>query len=284
MKNQRLTIFFLIGLTACNSFDKKTNQIAKTDTTKPRVKIIDSLPKTESFNLTKSELDSLRKKEISDSLTAIKTLKLALRIANKKKIKGNFILRSDTLQIKYGNIFNYGQKHLLIKRIFQWGIYLDIFKLQDSTFKKILSKEIQALTYIGDTIRDVNGDNKLDYLVHWYPLAGCCLRDIFDVYLQKENCDFSEEFEFINPTFFLDEKVIRGLCYGWNAPLYKFEWKDFSIDTIEYIYMPDNENKKSCSKKNDKNYVRRKHEDRNEKGEILKGLPNEYKNLKYIDY
>lgn len=67
--------------------------------------------------------------------------------------------------------------------------------------------------------------------------------------------------------------MIRGLRYGYSAPLYKYKWNGAKVDTIEYIYFPDS--------LNGNHFIRRKHEDLNEKGEILKRLPEEYKKIGY---
>ena len=203
----------------------------------------------------------------------VRTLELALKIVNKQKDKDNFILESDSLNIRYGYIFSLSVKHLIVNRTFQYGINADIYKLQDNRFVKVCSKDMAPLAYIGDTIQDVNGDNRVDYLFHWYPLSGCCLRDIYDVYLQKPNGDFAEEVEFINPNFSAKQKTIIGLRYGYEAPLYKYTWNGYKIDTIEYIYFPYSEK--------GNHFIRRKHEDENEKGEIIKHLPEEYKKYGY---
>lgn len=262
----------LIGMTACNSVNKKSEQATSVDSY--QTKADSSLPKTIVYHEpTPEEQKAFREEEISDSLIELKTLNIALSIAEKNKSKRDFTFHTDSFDIHSGYIFSTSIKHLLINRHSQRVAFSDIYKLQDNVFIKVCSKEMAPLAYIDDTIQDVNGDNRLDYLFHWYPMSGCCTRDIYNVFLQKQNGNFSDEFEFINPTFSAKEKIIRGMCYGWPALLYKYKWNNYAVDTIEYIYFPDSTNGNHC--------LRRKHKDENEKGEILKSLPDEYKKIGY---
>lgn len=271
---QTLTILLLFGMTACNSVDNKSAHTSTIDTAEVNHIDTNHLPKTgELYKKTPQQIEEERMQDIADSINMVRTLEFALKIADKQKTKDNYILQSDSLNIRYGYIFSPSIKHLIVNRTFQYGVNADIYKLQDNNFVKVCSKDMAPLAYIGDTIQDVNGDGRVDYLFHWYPMSGCCLRDIYDVYLQKPNGDFADEQEFINPNFSAKEKIIRGLCYGYGAPLYKYKWNGYKVDTIEYIYFPDS--------KNGNHFIRRKHEDETEKGEIIKQLPDEYKKIGY---
>ncbi len=92
---------------------------------------------------------------------------------------------------------------------------------------------------MSDTIRDINGDGQKDFVVNWYGANGCCLKAFSDVYLiLKDQMNFSNRFEFINPTFSPDEKIVRGVCYGHpgETEMYKYKWLGGSLDTLEYVY------------------------------------------------
>lgn len=224
---------------------------------------------------TREKILSRKEKDRADSITSLRILELALHIANEHSSESHFSLESDSLDINFGYFFSRTKKHLIVKRKFGWGIYTDIFLFKHQIFKPICSKEVASLSYLGDTIRDVNGDGKLDFLIHWYPAAGCCPRDVYDVYLQSLTGEFSREFEFINPEFSPHEKIIRGRSYGYEAPLYKYKWRGFNVDTIEFIYFPGDENGPQL--------VKRRHDNREEKGQVLTRLPDEYKRIGY-DY
>lgn len=269
-----LTILILIGLTACHSAVKNSAQCSAVDAIVKSQSELENLSLSgDLYDKTPQQIEEERKQYLEDSANMIRTLEFALKIANKQKEKEKFIIETDTLNIRYGHIFSSSVKHLIISRDFPYGIKSDIYKLQDNNFVKVCSKEMAPLAYIGDTIQDVNGDGRLDYLFHWYPMSGCCERDIYDVFLQMSNGNFLSEMEFINPNFSLKEKIIRGRCYGHRAPLYKYKWVGYKVDTIEYIYFPDSTN--------GNRYIRRKKEDENEKGVIIKQLPTEYKNIGY---
>jgi hypothetical protein len=230
------------------------------------------LPHTgEMYKKTPLQLEEEQNKEIADSINLAKTLEKALKIVNNKRDNDKFEIQTDTLSIYYGHLFSTAEKHVIIKRTFAYGVYIDIYKLKNDSFKPVCSKKADALTFIGDTIQDINGDGLKDYLFHWYPESGCCMRNVYDVFLQKKDGDFTDETEFINPVFSAKEKTIRGICYGWSAPYYQYKWNGYIVDTVEYIYRSD-------SIKN-KQFIKRKHFNEKEKGEILNQLPDEYMNL-----
>jgi hypothetical protein len=219
------------------------------------------------------EIKAMENEFIADSLCGLRMLEFALNEAYKQRIKINFYFKSDSLEINYGFLLSSSIKHLIIKRVFNSRVKVDLFKLQKNEFKNVVSKDFSVFNYINDTIQDINGDNYKDYLIHWYPMSGCCSRDVFDVFLQNSSGEFKNDYSFINPTFFSKEKVIRGRCYGHSPPFYKFKWKGVLIDTIEYIFQPDSTN--------GNRYIKRKQENLKEKGIVLQSLPVEYKNLNY---
>jgi len=208
--------------------------------------------------------------EYNDSIDSVRLEVMnqkAFSIANLKKGKSMYVFNSDTISLKLGYIFSHNVKHLMINRKSNYLVFTDIYMITNNGFKKVCSKSINSLSYISESIRDVNGDGYLDFLFHWYPESGCCLRDIYDVFLQKKDGSFVEQQEFVNPNFD-SKKTIIGLCYGYEAPLYKYKWNDFKVDTIEYIYLPDSTNGNQI--------IRKKNLRSDEKVEILKRLPTEY--------
>lgn len=184
-------------------------------------------------------LDSLRMDEI---------LKEALSISKNKISEGAFKKEYESIpddssmiyevNIDYGNLFSKNINHLLIKRMNSWEAQIDVFLNNNGNLQHILNRELDGMTYLRDTMKDVNGDGRLDFLVHWYPVSGCCRRDVYNVYLQSEKNTFSEDYRFINPTFYPKEKIIRGVMYGHPGEmgLYKYAWNDLNVDTIEFIY------------------------------------------------
>jgi hypothetical protein len=194
-----------------------------------------------------------------------------LELANKEVKKDAFSLDSDTLEINYGFLFSKTGKHLVINRFFPWNILTNIYKVQNGGFTQVFVLEKSNILYRADSIMDINGDKKPDYVFNWYPLKG--EGEFSDVYIQKPNGEFSDKLEFVNPCFSPEEKVIRGTMVGQNPPLYKFKWNGFALDTVEYIYFPDNSNGLQ--------YIKRKRPDLNEKGEIIERLPEEYKKMVY---
>lgn len=269
-----ITLFILVLLTACNTGNVESSKRKANDSIPSSVVQEEALPNTkEQESNSKEQLEEERRQQILDSINFDRTLSLGLQIANKKKDKNKFTFQSDSLTIRYGYLFTPNEKHLIIRRTFPIAVQTDIYKLQNNEFVNVCSKEMHPMAFIDDTIQDVNGDNLGDYLFHWYPMSGCCERNVYDVFLLNENGDFTNEIEFINPIFSAKEKVVRGRRYGHEAPLYKFKWNGFKIDTIEFVYFPSDMKKGK--------YIKRKHENVNEKGEVLKKLPEEYRKIGY---
>lgn len=190
--------------------------------------------------------------EYNEQLEAIrlnKVLTRALMVAKQNIAKTRFNERFTqfpddssyevTAEIVFGNLFSADKKHLLIRRVIPWATYLNLYYLQNDSLVQVIYREQGGMTYVKDTILDANGDGQLDYLVHWYPSSGCCRRNIFNVYLyQQEKGTFSSDYEFVNPTFFSKEKIVRGVMYGHpgEAGLYKYRWSGSLVDTVEFIY------------------------------------------------
>ncbi|HEY1167029.1 MAG TPA: hypothetical protein VGE90_17770 [Chitinophaga sp.] len=150
-----------------------------------------------------------------------------------------------SLRLDFGQLFTKGKKHLLIRRQTPGTVMIDIMLLENDSFRLICKTENEAQNYVGDTIRDVNGDGYKDYLLHLYAASGCCRRNFYDTHLYLAHADsLTEGYEFMNPTFSAREKVIRGVQYGHpgEVPLYKYKWNGLRVDTLEFV-RPDTANK-----------------------------------------
>lgn len=221
--------------------------------------------------------------ESSDSLGLLKILDSSLAYAKKHQssdfYKRNYEEVADeasfivTVQMLYGHLFSNDRKHLLIKREVPWATYLTVYLLQGDDFKLVVDREQKEMTYIDDTSKDVDGDGYKDFLVHWYPSSGCCLANVYNVYLyQPQAGNFTGDYEFINPTFLPKEKMILGLRYGHpgEAGLYKYKWNGLKVDTLEFVYPCFD--KKGAFIKTTKQDYRPTEKD----GIMLNALPKEY--------
>lgn len=222
-----------------------------------------------------------------DSIRLESVLKTALQRAydiTDDQFEEELALRCDTslyynvnVNINYNHHFTKSQKHLMIRRESPNAIYIDIYYKNGTVFQKVLSHEQWKMTYVNDTIRDINGDGLKDFVVDWYGSSGCCLKGFSNVYLMRaDKRSFSNNFEFINPSFSPKEKVIRGICYGHpeETEMYKYKWNGEGVDTIEYIYYETNDKGIKTGK-----IISSKHEPIGNDSQPLKRLnsiPNEY--------
>jgi hypothetical protein len=111
--------------------------------------------------------------------------------------------------------------------------------------------------------------------------SGCCRRDVYNVYLnQPDKGNFTQDYEFINPTFSAKEKIIRGVEYGnpGEVGLYKYKWNGLQVDTIEFIY-PDANNKGQFIKTKKGAY-----RPTGKEGVVLKTVPKEYQKIESYEW
>ena len=219
----------------------------------------------------------------------INTLKKAKQIA-RKHLKDKYF---DTIydseefdvfktRIIIGKIFSKQHKHLVIKRLLNGLEKINVYSIEkNKTIRLVKEMECGYLSFEKDSIFDVNGDGLKDLTLTWYPTSGCCLAHNYIVALyDEENNSFSKDFHFLNPTFFPDEKIIRGFTYGQPAEvtLYKFQWDKHQIDTIEFIgHYKNQKNKYIKSTKKKYHYTP-------EDGKILTKIPEEYHKIKDFNW
>ena len=259
------------------------------------IKIIDTLQ----TNINEQEKEYLEKRKKIEEQNEIDSLRLdnvlndALKIANENINKEKFYKKYEVLFDSVFNVyveinldyhFTKNHPHLIIHRCDIGDIYIDIYYKNENKFEKVVSHKQWSLTYTSDTIRDINGDGLKDFVVNWYGNTGCCLKAFSNVYLlRSDKKTFSNDFEFINPTFSPKEKIIRGICYGHpgETEMYKYKWNGERIDTLEYVFYEKNDNGEKTGK------IIISDTPPNYNNKILKRLnsvPNEYKKIENYDW
>lgn len=282
-----LNIAFILLVVSCGQ-QNESNKNSIESTKNPQTKT-DSI-ETERLKKRKQIEDE----DKLDSTRLEKVLKIAIDTAYQRiaqdKFKSAFIIKCDTafdVNVEINSDYHFTNKnpHLFIRRVSPYAVLIDIYSKTDNKFINVISHEQWTLTYVNDTIRDINGDGIKDFIVNWYGSNGCCLKGFSNVYLTRaDKKSFSRNFEFINPTFSPKEKVIRGVCYGHpgETEMYKYKWDGENIDTIEYISFA----KDDKGKKTDKIDISNR-ESYNGKFKILRKvnmIPNEYKKIEGYDW
>lgn len=218
------------------------------------------------------------------------------KILEKAKNKAEKKLHNDNIKIKYKpelgdsigirrvNILSVdlnNGKYFLIRRKGVGKIFLNLYRVvEDSLHLKIDYKQ-SALVDPRDTLIDVNGDGLNDFIVKWYPSSGCCLANINDVFLNKRSSKgFSDKIELLNPNFYPNDRIIRGVDYGHpgKVSLYKYKWNNYAIDTIEFITPYFKDKRKFIKSK--KPVYKPTPDD----GTLLDTVPDEYKNIEGFDW
>jgi len=235
-----ISILFLAFSSCDKNSDKNLGEVEE-ENTQSEITYADSI----------KALRELDENFYSDTVRNEKSLKIALQ-----SVRDNYdnieYYKSDTTNLKlspfndivtveFGYLFNPKERHVIIRRLNPIDYYIDIYWCNDevSDFESVLSYTGGRINYVNDTIQDVNGDNKNDFVLSWFPSSGCCLRDVKNVYLQEQNnINFTSFYEFINPDFIPKEKAIRGVLYGHpgEVGMYDYKWNSFEVDTIDYLY------------------------------------------------
>jgi len=274
-------------LLSCGQTNEKKNKLL--DKKQPVVKTFEQKEKE---RLEKRA--EIEKEEKIDSIRLDKVLSDALKIASleikQKKFQKKYKVRPDNeydvqVEINIDDYFIKNEPQLIIRRLEPNNVHIDIYSKDGNKFKKVLSHKQWTLTYVNDTIRDINGDDLKDFVVNWYGATGCCLKAFSDIYLlRKDKKEFSKGFEFINPTFSPEEKIIRGVQYGHpgQTEIYKFKWNGETVDTLEYIYYDTDEE----GKKTGKIIISKKRAYSKNKKDIkkLNSIPTEYKKIEGFDW
>lgn len=281
-----LTLLILTTLVSCGrSKENKTVTLLITDTLQT------TIDKKEKERL--DERREIKWREHADSLRRDKVLRDALKIANKNFSKERFVEKYDvfpdsiqvSVEINLDDHFSTTNPHLIIRRTDPGCVYIDIYSKGKNKFEKVISHEQGGMTYVSDTIRDINGDGLNDFLVNWYGSSGCCLKAFSNVYLfRQDKKTFSRDFEFINPTFSAKEKIIRGVCYGHigKTEMYKYKWNGEKVDTLEYVFYEKDEKDINTGKVIISTH--RPYEDNFKILKVLNVVPPEYKKIEGYDW
>lgn len=190
-----------------------------------------------------------------------------------------------TVNISIGKFFSKKERHVLVHRSNFGVIHFNFFSINENELKEILHHEQWALTYVSDTIRDINGDQLKDFVINSYGSAGCCLKAASQVYLRKDDAKkFTDAFHFINPTFSPKEGIIRGICYGHpgETEMYKYKWNEATVDTLEFISFQRNLKGEKTGKFMRSN--KRFHFKKNKGNQVLRKVPKEYEGIYGYDW
>ncbi|HEY4287799.1 MAG TPA: hypothetical protein VGN00_11925 [Puia sp.] len=231
--------------------------------------------------------------QAEDSVLLKKGLDMAMTMAYKKGKKSRYTDSTETVieedkyivqtTINQDYYFSKAIQHLIVRRTSPTSIYIDIFIKKRKKFERVVSYYQSTMAYINDTVYDVNGDGRKDFVVNWYGTNGCCLKAFSNVFLLRaDKASFSDDFELINPTFSPKEGIVRGVCYGHpgDTELYKYKWQGERLDTLEYIsYEKDKKDKKTGRLVISNNLP---YSNSFKVLNVVKSMPREYK--KVIDY
>src|SRR5688572_29725128 len=176
-----LTLVTAIFIFACGQSSKQRTDLPKQDSLENR-----RLTKEEKARQVEAEhkRDSLRLEFALNNAFNIVKENLTTEHFNKEyELQPDDSSYTISIEITIADLFANNQKYFLLRRHVPWATYVDLYKISDRKSERVIVREQRGMTYVRDTIFDVNGDGLRDFLVHWYPSSGCCRRDIYNVYL-----------------------------------------------------------------------------------------------------
>lgn len=208
--------------------------------------------------------------------------KSAFERIRKKSSKSITRYQTDTSKVV---IYSNSKKFLYLRfSQHSWRHTLELYQLEN-TEPELLWKELwEDHSFLGDTIRDVNGDDQLDILTNYYPNSGCCRRNSF--WVRPYDLDskiYQEKIRLINPTFYPEDKIVRGVFYGHpgEVPLYKMKWNKNKLDTVEYIYPLKKDSRRYLLTNERKELVG---EETMKKYRLIDEIPVEYRDVTDLDW
>lgn len=177
-----------------------------------------------------------------------------------------------TTIVKSGHLFSKKHRHIMIKRISPHEHYIDIYIQKGSQSKLVVSTSVAPITYVNDTIYDVNSDGYKDFLINLYGSCGSYLKNFHVLYLFNTKGESTNEYNLKNTSFKPLDKKLFEIDYGpaGMVGMHKYKWRDCAIDTVEAIY-PNLEDTLH------KSYIRK----RNHKEERIYMVPKEYQETDY---
>lgn len=285
---QILSFGIVVTFISCGQPAKKEDvAVLKADT------IQSTYDKKEKERLERRSL--MDEQDYADSIRLDKVLQDALKTSNQNIDKERFSQKYEilldripvTVEINFDYHYTKSNPHLVIRRNEPSAIYIDIYSKVEDRFEKVISHKQWAMTYVNDTIRDINGDGINDFVVNWYGASGCCLKAFSNIYLLRQDKKrFSQSFEFINPTFSSVEKIIRGVGYGHpgKTELYKYKWNGEKVDTLEYVSYQTKETDMSIKTGKVIVSASSPYGDKAKILKVLNSVPTEYRKIEGFDW
>jgi hypothetical protein len=181
---------------------------------------------------------------LQDSFACEGLYKQGVDFFKKNKHKSSFThkIGKDSLYLEWGNIFSPYYKHLLMIRQTKTKYKLNILlPQQDSLVSQFQHWNDKVNVGVGtpkDTLFDIDGDGWRDYAQTFYGMNGCCLKNFYFIFMYREDsCKFTSGILLNNPTFYPQERVVRGVGYGYpgQVRLYKSLWVNKNLIDIETI-------------------------------------------------
>lgn len=246
MKTPQVFVFILVSFifSFCTNSDRTSVSLSKNTP--------DSVPKNINGDPLKTgnEVDdywledTIRMRDaLRGAMDSITVKRMGERDSARYDIELDSVLVS--VEIGSGNYFKGPFPYRLIRLSSSASVRIHIYAKSGETWDQIFSHDQWGLEYVNDTIMDINGDGRKDFVVNWYGVNGCCLKGFSIVYLLREDMkSFSDQFQFINPSFSPKEHMVRGVNYGHAGytSMYKYQWTGERVDTIEYVsYQLDND-------------------------------------------
>jgi hypothetical protein len=149
-------------------------------------------------------------------------------------IDKNFIMQTEDIVYKRGNLFNNGKQYAYARYTGNEQFVGIIIKEINSEGFDFLYYKWEGMDYQRDTIININTDSIYEYIRTWNPLSACCISNNDDIYVLNKQNRFNKVFSLLNPTYFpcRNEVITMSYCYQGECQLTFMTYNNFVLDTI----------------------------------------------------
>jgi hypothetical protein len=182
-------------------------------------------------------------------------------------------------RVETGYFFSKTVKHKIARYRHFGEYYFKIYSEKDDFKNAIFFVRIGAMMLVNDTLMDLNNDGYRDFVLHWYPLAGCCLANIYNCYVYNQKIDeFNELVQIPNPEFKKESNEFYSMSYGHpgETTISLIKWSNNKLDTITRYYY--------IKHPTDSGFVLVSYHNQSDYEKWLKIIPNELMQLEYWNW
>ena len=156
----------LLSLSCGQATQHSPELVIQNDTIKPSV----DRKENERMIRFKENEEQEKLDSVKDSKVLAEALGIAEQHASQSQFQRSYVSAIQDsfywaeVDIKAGFYFSDKFQHLIVRRSRPGIVYIDVFSSNGNQYQKVVSDKQSTMEYMGDTIRDINGDGLKDFV------------------------------------------------------------------------------------------------------------------------